>query len=105
VDQDRFRKARCSAFQVSVSRVIIAADSPAAEPRNCPSAGTKSPLDRPYSYSSGGTSVIFGHLRPRWQDGRGEPLQLPVCGSVRSSLTRRTAISITPALVNTSRGW
>lgn len=31
----------------SVSLVTVAADSPAVEPRNCPSAGTKSPEDRP----------------------------------------------------------
>ena len=30
------RNARCSAFHVSVSRVITAADKPAAEPRKCP---------------------------------------------------------------------
>ena len=41
-DRSRAAKARCSAFQVSVSRVITAADSPAEEPRNWPSAGTKS---------------------------------------------------------------
>ncbi len=38
---------RCSACQASVSRVITAADSPAEEPGNWPSTGTKSPLDGP----------------------------------------------------------
>ena len=42
-----YARSRCSAFQVSVSFVITGADSPAAEPRNWPSAGTKSPLDSP----------------------------------------------------------
>ena len=43
--------------------LITGADSPAVEPRNCPSAGTKSPVDSPCRYSSGNTSVIFGVLR------------------------------------------
>src|SRR6187549_464636 len=70
----RWEKVRCSAFQVSVNLVITGADSPAVEPRNCPSAGTKSP---------GGQAVQieqredFGDLRglaaPGRQDRRGEP--------------------------------
>jgi hypothetical protein len=44
-------------------QVITAADSPAGDPRNWPSAGTKSPLDRPCKYSNGSTSVVFGVLR------------------------------------------
>lgn len=48
------------AFQVSVSLVITGADSPAVEPRNCPSADTKSSVESPCRYSSGSTSVIFG---------------------------------------------
>ena len=59
-DRSRSAKLRCSAFQVSVSLLITGADSPAVEPRNCPSAGTKSPVERPCRYSSGNTSVIFG---------------------------------------------
>jgi hypothetical protein len=34
--------------------VITGPDSPAVEPRNWPSAGTKSPLDSPCRYSGGG---------------------------------------------------
>jgi hypothetical protein len=33
--------------------------------------------ERRHLYNSGGTSVIFGVLRPGWQDRRGEPLPLP----------------------------
>ena len=46
-----------------VSRVIADADNPAPEPRNCSSAGPKSPLDSPCRYSSGNTSAICGDLR------------------------------------------
>ncbi|GAA0277160.1 hypothetical protein GCM10009527_086920 [Actinomadura nitritigenes] len=40
-------KAAWSSPHCFVSRVTVAGDSPAAEPRNCSSAGTKSPVDRP----------------------------------------------------------
>ena len=46
-----------------MSLVIVDDDRPLALPRNCPSAGTKSPLDSPCRYSSGSTSPIFGVLR------------------------------------------
>jgi hypothetical protein len=52
-DRSRSPKARASCVQVSVSLVIVEADRPLAEPRNCPSAGTKSPLESPCRYSSG----------------------------------------------------
>ena len=66
-----------SSCQVSVSLVIVAADRPAAEPRNCPNAGTKSPDDSPCRYSSGSTSLdLRGLARPRRQDRRREPLPL-----------------------------
>ena len=46
-----------------MSRVIVAADSPASEPRNCSNAGAKSELDRPCRYSSGNTSATRGDFR------------------------------------------
>src|SRR6266567_2003291 len=61
----------------------------AGEPRNWPSAGTKSPQDRPCRYSSGSTSVTFGVLRA--QAGRiaeENRARCPVTGSVRLSFTR-----------------
>jgi hypothetical protein len=89
-----------------VSRVITAADSPAAEPRNCPRAGTKSPDDRPCRYSSGSTSVIFGVLRAHGgKIAEQNRIRSPVAGSARLSLTRGMVTSIAPALVSTSRGW
>ena len=76
-----------------------------AEPGNCPSAGTKSPLDRPCRHSSGSTSVIFGVLRAHGgkiaEENRFRSL---VTGSVRLSLTRGAVTSTAPALVSTSRG-
>ncbi len=85
--------------------MITPADSPAVGPRNWPSAGTKSQLDRPCRYSSGSTSVIFGVFRA--QAGRiaeENRLRSPVSGSVRLSLTLGAVTSTAPALVSTSRG-
>src|SRR3954449_534225 len=62
-ERSRSANACCSAFHVSVSLVIVEADSPLALPRNCPRAGTKSPDESPCRYSSGSTSPIFGVLR------------------------------------------
>ena len=85
--------------------MITAADSPADEPRNWPSAGTKSPLDRPCRYSSGSTSVIFGVFRAHGgKIAEENRCRSPVPGSVRLSLTRGTVTSTAPALVSTSRG-
>lgn len=42
-DRPRAAKARCSAFHCSVIFVNIDADSPAVEPRNCPSVAVKFP--------------------------------------------------------------
>jgi hypothetical protein len=85
--------------------VITAGDSPAAEPRNWPSVGTKSPLDRPCRYSSGSTSVIFGVFRAHGgKIAEENRLRSPVPGSVRLSLTRGAVTSTAPALVSTSRG-
>ena len=78
--------------------MITGADSPAELPRNCPSAGTKSPDDRPCRYSSGNTSVIFGVLRH--QGGRiaeENRQRSPVSGSMRRSLTRGATTSTAPA--------
>jgi hypothetical protein len=89
-----------------VSRVITAGDRPAEEPRNWPSAGTKSPDDRPCKYSRGSTSVIFGVLRHHGgRIAEENRRRSPVTGSVRLSLTRGTVTSTAPALVSTSRGW
>ena len=44
---ERLLNAVVSSCHWVVSRVTVAADRPAAEPRNCSSAGRKSPLDRP----------------------------------------------------------
>ena len=85
--------------------MITEADRPTDEPRNCPSAGPKSPEDKPCRYSNGNTSVIFGVLRHhggriteenRWRS--------PVSGSTRLSLTRGAWTSTAPELVSTSRG-
>ena len=89
-----------------MSRVITGADSPAADPRNCPSAGTKSLDDRPCRYSSGSTSVTFGVLRAHGgKIAEQNLIRSPVAGSVRLSLTRGTVTSTAPALVSTSRLW
>jgi hypothetical protein len=78
----------CSAFHYSVGFVITAADRPFVEPRNCPKAGTKSPLDRPCKYNSGSTSVIFGVLRAHaGRIAEANRFGSPVSGSVRLSLT------------------
>src|SRR6185295_2827425 len=60
----------------SVSLVIVEADSPLALPRNCPSAGTKSPDESPCRYSSGNTSPIVGVLRAHGGKIDDEPLPL-----------------------------
>jgi hypothetical protein len=89
-----------------VSRVITAADSPADEPRNWPSAGTKSPLDSPCRYSSGSTSVIFGVFRHHGgKIAEANRIRSPVAGSVRLPLTHGALTSTAPALVSTSRLW
>jgi hypothetical protein len=86
--------------------VITAAGSPADEPRNWPSAGTKSPVDRPCRYSSGSTSVIFGVFRAHGgKIAEENRFRSPVCGSVRLAFTRGAVTSTAPALVSTSRGW
>src|SRR5205085_522106 len=60
-------KVRCSAFQVSVSFVITGPDRPAELPRNCPSAGTKSPLDSCEAAHLG--YVVSGRIHVASNDG------------------------------------
>jgi hypothetical protein len=97
---------RCPACQVPVSLVITGPDSPAPEPGNWPSAGTKSPVNRPCRYSSGSTSVTFGVLRAHGgKIAELNRLRSPVSGSVRLPFTRGTVTSTAPALVSTSRLW
>ena len=85
--------------------MITELDRPAELPRNWPSAGPKSLVDRPCRYSSGNTSLIFGVLRH--QGGRIAEenfARSPVSGSMRRSLTRGATTPTAPALVRTSRG-
>ncbi len=63
-DRSRAANARASSCHWLVSRVIVVAESPAPEPRNCSRAGgVKSLVDSPCRYSSGSTSLICGDLR------------------------------------------
>ena len=69
--------------------MIVDADNPLALPRNCPNAGTKSPLDSPCRYSSGSTSAIFAVLRAHaGRIAEENRCRSPVSGSTRLSLTR-----------------
>src|SRR6516164_6879254 len=98
--------AAASAVHVSASLVTVDDDSPACEPGNWPSAGTKSPLDSPCRYSSGSTSVIFGVFRAHGgKIAEENRFRSPLTGSVRLSLTLGAVTSTAPALVSTSRGW
>ena len=97
--------AAASAFHVWVSFVITGDDKPALEPRNWPSAGTKSPEDSPCRYSSGNTSLICGVLRAHGgKIAEENRIRSPVAGSVRLSFTRGAVTSTAPALVSTVRG-
>jgi len=88
-----------------VSRVIVAADNPAPEPRNCSNAGPKSPLDRPCRYSNGNTSATLGDfLAQAGRIAEANRCRRPVAGSTRLSLTRGARTGIAPAAVVTSRG-
>jgi hypothetical protein len=85
--------------------VITLADSPAAEPKNSPRAGAKSPVDMPCRYISGNTSDTFGLLRHH-----GATIELrnrirsPLSGSTRRSSTRGARIGSIPAAVMSVRG-
>ena len=81
--------ARASSCHCVVSRVIVAADSPASEPRNCSNAGPKSLLDRPCRYSSGNTSATRGDFRDHaGKIAEENRRRSPVASSMRLSLTR-----------------
>lgn len=86
---ERSWNARASSYQCVVSRVIVAGDKPASEPRNCSNAGAKSEDDRPCRYNSGNTSTTRGDFRD--QAGKSTDanrFRSPVTGSVRLSLIR-----------------
>ena len=79
----------------SSSRVITEAESPAAEPKNSSSAGTKSPELIPCRYISGSTSATLGDLRAH--GGRIElrkRIVPPVSSSTRRSSTRGARTSM-----------
>ena len=95
--------AAASAVHVWVSLVTVEADNPAWEPGNCPGAGTKSPDDRPSTYSSGSTSEICGVLRAHGgKIAEANRIRSPVAGPVRLSLTRGAVTSTAPALVTST---
>ena len=60
---ERLVNASASSCHCAASRVIVAADKPAADPRNCSNAGPKSLLDRPCKYNSRSTSATCGDFR------------------------------------------
>src|SRR5262249_32142268 len=94
--------AAASAVHVSVSLVTVDDDSPAGEPGNWPSAGTKSPLDSPCRYSPGSTSDTCGVLRAHGgKIAEENRIRSPVSGSVRLSFTRGAVTATAPALVST----
>ena len=85
--------------------MIVDDDRPLVEPRNCPSAGTKSPDESPCRYSSGSTASICGVLRAHGGRIADENrCRSPVSGSIRLSLTRGACTATAPAQVVTSRG-
>jgi hypothetical protein len=87
-----------------VSRVTVAADRPALEPRNCSNAGAKSLLDSPCRYSSGNTSATFGDLRAQaGKIAEANRFRSPVDSSMRRSLTRGARTGTAPAAVVTTR--
>ena len=103
---ERLLNASASSCHWAVSRVIVAADRPAADPRNCSNAGPKSLLDRPCRYSSGSTSATCGDLRAHaGRIAEENRLRSPVVSSMRLSLTRGARTGTAPAAVTTSRGW
>ena len=102
---DRALNACASSCHWAVSRVIVAADKPWSEPRNCSSAGPKSELDRPCRYSSGNTSATRGDFRDHaGKIAEANRFRCPVTSSTRLSLTRGCRTGTAPAAVVTSRG-
>ena len=82
----------------------MVADSPAADPRNCSNAGTKSLPDNPCRYSSGSTSATCGDFRAHAGKIAEENLRrAPVASSMLLSLTRGARTGTDPAAVATSR--
>ena len=58
--------------------MVVGADKPLEEPRNCPSADTKSPDESPCRYSRGNTSSTRGVLRAHGGKIAEEPSMLAV---------------------------
>jgi hypothetical protein len=71
--RSRCWKAAWSSLHCFVSRVTVAGDSPAAEPRNCSSAGTKSPRTAVQVEQRQHLADLGRLAAPRRQDLRGEP--------------------------------
>src|SRR5713226_98786 len=82
-------KASRSADQLTVRRVMAAADSPAEVPKNSARAGTKSFVDSPCRYSRGRTSATFGERREY---------------GGRIELRNRERSPVDPAVVHPGRG-
>ncbi len=101
---ERLPNTAASSCHCVVSRVIVAGDRPAAEPRNCSSAGPKSPLDSPCRYSNGNTSATRGDFRAHaGRIAEENRPRSPVTSSTRLSLTRGARTGTVPATVITSR--
>src|SRR5581483_580612 len=99
-------KASRSADQLLVSLVIAAADSPACDPKNSASAGTKSLEESPCRYRSGSTSATFGERRA--YGGRitlRNRHRFPVLSSTQRSSTRGALTPSAPAPATRLRGW
>jgi hypothetical protein len=94
-----------SACHCLVRRTITELDSPAAEPKNSSSAGTKSPEDIPCRYINGSTSATLGLLRHHGGTiADRNRARSPVSASTRRSSTLGAWISTGPAPVVTDQG-
>ncbi|MET3805238.1 hypothetical protein ABIB25_002239 [Nakamurella sp. UYEF19] len=72
--------------------MIVAADRPAPDPRNCSNAGPKSRLESPCKYGSGNTSATFGDFRAdAGKIAEENRCRTTVSGSTRLSFTRGAA--------------
>ena len=101
---ERLLNASASSCHWAVSRVVVAADRPAADPRNCSNAGPKSLLDSPCKYSGGSTSATCGDLRAHaGRIAEQNRRRCAVSASMRRSLTRGARTGTGPAAVITSR--
>ena len=95
-DKSRSANACCSAFHVSVSLVIVEADSPFALPKY-PEGGHEISRREPVQVQQRQHRAdLRGLARPRRQDRRREPLPLAGPGSTRLSLTRGAVTSTAP---------